>query len=93
MQEPAVEEHTGENRKKRGFKADVAIEKSQHTCGDSGIGHCEGVILMRSEGELEKKDDYVRQNEKSIDDGIGLVGIQIFERDEHELVGLLRGSR
>lgn len=71
----------------------MAIEESRHTCGDSGIGHCEGVILMRSEGELEEEHDYVRQNEESIDDGIGLVRVQIFEWDEHELVGLLRGSR
>ena len=83
MHEAAVEKHAGEDREKRGFKAAVACEDRTDVRGDGGVGHHEGLVLVRGQGELVEKDNNVRQNEKSVDDGVGPPRIQVFERDEH----------
>ena len=92
MHEATVEEHAGENREKRGFEAAVAGEDPADVRGDGGVGHHEGLVLVRRQCELVEKDDYVRQNEKSIDDRIGPAGVQVFDWDEHALDCLLQGS-
>jgi len=60
--------------------------------GDGGVGQLEGLLLAVREREFVKKDDDVRQNEKGIDDRIGLPWVQVFERDEHSLACLVQGS-
>ena len=52
---------------------------------DSGVGHDEGLALVRAQGDLVKKDDDVRQNEKSVDDRVGAPRVQVFDGDEHAM--------
>ena len=75
VQEAAVEEHAGEDGEKGGFKSDVAAEEGRDAGGDGGIGQHESLVLMRRQCELVKEDDDVRQNEESIDDGVGRAGL------------------
>ena len=86
MHKAAVQEHTGENGEKRGFEVSVAAESAADVGGDGGVGHHEGLVLVRRQSDLVEEHDDVRQNEKCIDDRIGPAWVQVFERDEHSLV-------
>ena len=92
MQKAAVKEHAGDQGNKRCFKADMAIEKAADVRGDRGVGHHKSLVLRGRQRQLKKEYDDVRQNEESIDDGVGPAGVQVFERDEHSLVWLLQSS-
>jgi hypothetical protein len=83
VHEAAVQEHTCEDREQGSFKIAMAAQDASDVRGDGSVGHHEGLVLVWGQGELVEKDDHVRQNEKSVDDGVGPPGIQVFERDEH----------
>ena len=85
VHEAAMHEHAGENGQQCGFQAAVSVESQADVIGDGGVGQLEGLLLAVREREFVKKDDDVRQNEKGIDDRIGLPWVQVFERDEHSL--------
>ena len=86
VQEAHVQEHASQEGEKCGFEADVAAEEASDLRGDGGVGQQEDFVLIGRQGKLKEKYDDVRQNEESIDDGVGAVGVQVFERDEHSLV-------
>lgn len=86
VKEARVEEHAGEQWQEGGFEGNVAGKESGDVRGDGGVRELEGVLLSGSECELEKEDDDVREDEKNVNDGVGLVRIEIFERDEHAIV-------
>jgi hypothetical protein len=90
VQEAAVEEHAGENGEKGGFQASVAVEGQANVVGDGGIGEFEDLLLVSGECEFVEEDDDVRQNEKSIDDGVGAARVQVFDRDEHALAWVVQ---
>jgi len=85
MNESAMEEHASENGKKGEFEVVVAVEGGADMRRDRGVGHDEGIALVRAQGDLVKKDDDVRQNEKSVDDRVGAPRVQVFDGDEHAM--------
>jgi|SRR5579863_4861882 len=85
MHKAAMQEHAGENRKQSVLDVPVAGECCTDMRGDGGIGHDEGLTLVRAERDLVKKDDDVRQNEKSVDDRVGAPRVQVFDGDEHAM--------
>src|ERR1700730_5578533 len=85
MHEAAMQEHAGENGKEGVFQVAMAGEGGADMRRDSGVGHDEGLTLVRSERDLIEKDDDVRQNEKDVDDRVGAPRVQVFDGDEHAM--------
>src|SRR5580692_7085776 len=85
MHEAAMQEHTGENRKEGVFEVAVAGKGCADMRRNSGIGHDEGLTLVRTQGDLVKKNDHVRQNEKNVDDRVGAPRVEVFDGDEHAM--------
>lgn len=50
VQPTAVQEHAGQDGEEGGIEGDMAREEGRDASRDGGIGHHEGVVLMRSEG-------------------------------------------
>ena len=88
MHEAAMQEHAGENGKEGVFQVAMAGESSADMRRNSGIGHDEGLALVRAQGDLVKKNDDVRQNEKDVDDRVGAPRVQVFDGDEHAMGSL-----
>ena len=85
MHEAAVQEHAGENRNEGVFEVSMAGKGGADMRRNSGVGHDEGLTLVRAQSDLIEEDDDVRQNEKSVDDRVGAPRIQVFDGDEHAM--------